>query len=114
MTIDGTHAPARPPFTVFATQNPIEYEGTYPLPEAQLDRFLLKIRVAYPAREAELEMLAPSRAAASTRASRPGEPVLDARDVAAHARAVDAVHVAPEVREYIASIVRATRDDAGG
>jgi MoxR-like ATPase len=57
VTIDGTARPLGELFTVFATQNPVEYEGTYPLPEAQLDRFLLKIRVPYPALDAELGML---------------------------------------------------------
>jgi len=113
VTVDGTPRTLGPLFTVFATQNPVEYEGTYPLPEAQLDRFLLKIRVAYPSAEAELEMLArysagfdPDRAAVSP-------PALDASSLAALRSAADAVRVAPEVREYVAAIVRATRDDPG-
>ena len=62
MTIDGEDAPAGAPFLVLATQNPIEYEGTYPLPEAQLDRFLLRIRIGYLSREDELEVLERRRA----------------------------------------------------
>ena len=115
VTADGVPRPLSELFTVFATQNPVEYEGTYPLPEAQLDRFLVKIRVPYPALEAELEMLAryaggfdPERAGAAAPA-----PVLDPSSLAALRSAVDGVRVAAEVREYIAAIVRATRDDAG-
>ncbi|HEY9427754.1 MAG TPA: MoxR family ATPase [Gemmatimonadaceae bacterium] len=113
VTVDGTARPLGDLFTVFATQNPVEYEGTYPLPEAQLDRFLLKIRVPYPAREAELAMLENySKGFDAERVSdaipQPvvTEPVL--RDLRA---AADCVRVATEVREYIASIVRATREE---
>jgi len=124
VTVEGTSRPLGELFTVFATQNPVEYEGTYPLPEAQLDRFLLKIRVPYPALEAELEMLA--RYAGGFDPERPGgargggsgggsgaAPVLDAASLGALRGAVDGVRVAPEVREYIAALVRATRDDSG-
>ncbi|MFL5574923.1 MAG: AAA family ATPase [Gemmatimonadaceae bacterium] len=113
VTVDGKPRSLGPLFTVFATQNPVEYEGTYPLPEAQLDRFLLKIRVPYPAPEAELEMLA--RYAQGFDAERPstGGPALDAATLGALRAAADAVRVAPEVREYVAAIVRATRDDPG-
>ena len=113
VTVDGAARPLGPLFTVFATQNPVEYEGTYPLPEAQLDRFLLKIRVGYPSAEAELEMLA--RHAAGFDAERPmvGGAAVDAATLDALRAAADAVRVAPEVREYVAAIVRATRDDPG-
>jgi MoxR-like ATPase len=113
VTVDGVARPLGDLFTVFATQNPVEYEGTYPLPEAQLDRFLLKIKVPYPAREAELAML--DHYAQGFDAERPAdvipEPVLDEAGCRALRSAVDGVRVAPEVREYIASIVRATRED---
>jgi MoxR-like ATPase len=113
VTVDGVARPLSDLFTVFATQNPVEYEGTYPLPEAQLDRFLLKIVVPYPAREAELAMLA--NYAEGFDAERPAdvapEPVLDAAGCRRLREAVDGVRVAPEVREYIAAIVRATRED---
>ena len=115
VTVDGAARPLGELFTVFATQNPVEYEGTYPLPEAQLDRFLLKIRVTYPAREAEIEIL--DHYAAGFDAERLRDvvpaPVLDAEQCLALRGAVDRVTVAPEVREYIASIVRATREDTG-
>lgn len=113
VTVDGTARSLGDLFTVFATQNPVEYEGTYPLPEAQLDRFLLKIRVPYPAREAELAMLDnyangfdAERAADVT-----PEPVLGAAECRELRAAADCVKVAPEVRDYIASIVRATREE---
>ena len=114
VTADGKSRPLDPLFTVLATQNPVEHEGTFPLPEAQLDRFLLKIVIGYPAREAELNVLAlhesgfdPERGDRAT--------IIDAVITADEARAcralVDGVRVAPEVREYIAAITRATRDD---
>ncbi|HXB26845.1 MAG TPA: MoxR family ATPase [Gemmatimonadaceae bacterium] len=115
VTTDGKTRPLSALFTVFATQNPVEYEGTFPLPEAQLDRFLVKVRVDYPTAEAEVAIL--DRYAggfdADRLADRPIAPVLDAAGIAALRNAVDAVTVAPEVRQYIAAIVRATRDDSG-
>ena len=113
VTVDGTAHPLGDLFTVFATQNPVEYEGTFPLPEAQLDRFLLKIRIGYPAKEAELKMLDAYAAGfdAERTADATPAPVLDEAQCRALRRAVDDVRVAPEVREYVASIVRATRDD---
>ena len=115
VTVDGTPHALGDVFTVFATQNPVEYEGTYPLPEAQLDRFLLKIRVGYPSAEAELEML--SRYAAGFDAERSADatpaPVMSREQAASLRRAVDDVKVAPEVRGYIADVVRATREDTG-
>ena len=113
VTIDGEGRPLGDLFTVFATQNPVEYEGTYPLPEAQLDRFLLKIRVTYPSRQSELGMLDNySRGFDAERASDVRPPaVLDEAQCLELRRAVDGVKVAPEIREYIADIVRATRED---
>jgi MoxR-like ATPase len=113
VTTDGTARPLGPLFTVFATQNPVEYEGTYPLPEAQLDRFLLKIRVPYPSAESELEILARYAEGfdAEMLDERPMPPVVDAAGCRALRSAVDAVKVALEVRSYIAAIVRATRED---
>lgn len=112
-TVDGKMHPLGPLFTVFATQNPVEYEGTYPLPEAQLDRFLVKVRVPYPELAAELEMLEryemgrdPEREIGAGI-----QPVLDASTLEALRAAPDDVRVAPEVRGYIAAVVRATRDD---
>jgi MoxR-like ATPase len=114
VTADGTSRPLDTLFTVLATQNPVEHEGTFPLPEAQLDRFLMKIVVGYPSAEAELQMLAlhesgfdPERGGGA----RLLEPVLTT-DQARECRAlVDQVRVAPEVREYISGITRATRED---
>jgi MoxR-like ATPase len=115
VTTDGKTRPLSPLFTVFATQNPVEYEGTFPLPEAQLDRFLVKVRVEYPTAEAEVAIL--DRHAEGFDAERLSEhpiaPVLDAAGLTALRTAVDSVTVAPEVRQYIAAIVRATRDDSG-
>jgi MoxR-like ATPase len=93
------------PFFVMATQNPIDLEGTYPLPEAQIDRFLLKLVVPYPSREEESEIVA--RDAESTVAV---EAVIDADGVKALREAAAQVHVAPEVRDYAVRIVRATRE----
>ena len=114
VTVDGKPRPLGELFTVFATQNPVEYEGTYPLPEAQLDRFLLKIRVPYPSEAAELEMLArytdgrdPERAESGPAS------VLDEATARALRAAAVGVKVAPEVRDYIARLVRATREDPG-
>jgi MoxR-like ATPase len=112
-TVDGVARPLGDLFTVFATQNPVEYEGTYPLPEAQLDRFLLKIRVPYPSRESELQMLANYEGGfdAERAADVVPPPVLNEQTCREVRAAVDGVKVAPEVRDYIANIVRATRED---
>ncbi len=96
------------PFFVLATQNPIEQEGTYPLPEAQLDRFLFDIRVGYPSAAEEVEILR----ATTGRASAPPEPVMDAQAVIALQRGVRDVVVADTVLHYAASLVRATRPDS--
>ncbi|HEU4565393.1 MAG TPA: MoxR family ATPase [Gemmatimonadaceae bacterium] len=115
VTVDGEARALGDLFTVYATQNPVEYEGTYPLPEAQLDRFLLKIRIGYPAREAELRIL--DNYAAGFDAERASDvvppPVLSVEECRLLRGAADGVRVAPEVREYITAIVRATREDPG-
>ncbi len=113
VTVDGVSRPLGAAFTVFATQNPVEHEGTYPLPEAQLDRFLIKAVMPYPSREAELELL--SRYEAGFDAERAGDVAMAAAlqpvDVAALRTLVDGVRVAADVRAYIADITRATRDE---
>jgi MoxR-like ATPase len=113
VTVDGKTRQLPAGFTVFASQNPVEYEGTYPLPEAQLDRFLLKIRVDYPGAEAERAIL--DRYAEGFSADRADsygvEPVLRAQDVVALRRAAQEVHVEPSVRDYVTRIVRATREE---
>jgi MoxR-like ATPase len=115
VTTDGVARQLSDLFTVFATQNPVEYEGTYPLPEAQLDRFLVKIKVGYPNRDAELEML--HRQAAGFDPDRltehPITPLLDVAGCRALRAAVNTVKVAPEVQAYVTDIVRATREDTG-
>src|ERR1051325_8623183 len=114
VTVDGTSRPLEAGFTVFATQNPVEHEGTFPLPEAQLDRFLLKVVVGYPDEPAELSMLelheqgfdpeSPSRGPLLPSSLKPGQ-ALEIRAL------VDRVKVAPEIRGYIAAITRGSRDD---
>jgi MoxR-like ATPase len=112
VTAEGEARPLGPLFTVFATQNPVEYEGTYPLPEAQLDRFLLKVVVPYPSAEAEATMLDHHAEGRDPEGDAPA-PLLDRESLIALREAVDGVRVAPEVRGYIVSLVRTTRDDPG-
>jgi MoxR-like ATPase len=109
VTIEGkTHLLARP-FVVLATQNPIEYEGTYPLPEAQLDRFLLRIGVGYPDREGEAEVL---RRRLERRADEVElAPVLDPAGLVALQRGLEGVHVSESVVGYVVDVVAATRSD---
>jgi MoxR-like ATPase len=113
VTVDGKSRALDANFTVLATQNPVEHEGTFPLPEAQLDRFLLKVVMSYPSLEAELAMLElhekgfdpeQHRGDDLARAAT-GAQVADLRGL------VDRVKIAPEVRGYIAAITRATRED---
>jgi MoxR-like ATPase len=116
VTVDGVTRALDELFMVLATQNPVEHEGTFPLPEAQLDRFLIKVVMPYPALAAELAMLElhesgfdPDRGGAMPE---PLVPSVITSDEARQLRTlVDAVRVAPEIREYIAGITRATRDD---
>jgi MoxR-like ATPase len=111
VSVEGTPRPLPDPFLVAATQNPIEYEGTYPLPEAQLDRFLVKLTVPVPGREDEISILARHAAGFD-----PGDlagagirPAADAADLATARAAVRGVQVAPEVTGYIVDLCRATR-----
>ncbi|MGZ4678054.1 MAG: AAA family ATPase [Acidimicrobiia bacterium] len=106
VTVDGHSHPLGPPFMVIATQNPIELEGTYPLPEAQLDRFLMRIEMGYPDHDAELEILEADRDHAAAAELRP---VLSAAEVVALSADVGRIHVAPAIREYIVAIAAATR-----
>ena len=101
--------PLPPLFLVMATQNPIEQEGTYPLPEAQLDRFLMHVRVSYPDRDAEQAILRLARSEASGEQSQPDRAVSQADTFAARQGALE-VHMAPAVEEYIIQLVIATRD----
>jgi len=108
VTIDGqTHELARP-FIVLATQNPTEYEGTYPLPEAQLDRFMVRVSLGYPSPADEAEMLADH--AASDRVLEL-EPVTDVAMVRAAQAGAAELHASEEVRRYVVAVCTATRDD---
>ncbi len=113
VTVDGVSRPLGSAFTVFATQNPVEHEGTYPLPEAQLDRFLIKTVMPYPPREAELELLARYEAGFDAERLRDDDlpPALGEDEVHALRGLVDGVRVAPEVRVYMADITRSTREE---
>ena len=95
------------PFVVLATQNPIEYEGTYPLPEAQLDRFLIRTGIGYPAREDELELLARRLARGEDEVQL--RPVVDAAGLLEMQRALEHVHVSESMEGYIVDLVTATR-----
>jgi MoxR-like ATPase len=112
VTVDGESHSLRPAFTVFATQNPIEFEGTYPLPEAELDRFLVKVLIGYPHDEAERGMLTRALGGfeAAETASFGIERVMDAAGLATLRAAVRSVHVQPALLAYITSVVRTTRD----
>jgi MoxR-like ATPase len=107
VTIDGVTRRLEPPFLVIATQNPIEYEGTYPLPEAQLDRFLLRLSVGYPSPEAEWGML--ERRLERTSDEVELSPVATPAEVLAMQRAIEDVHVASSVGRYMVELVGATR-----
>jgi len=113
VTVDGVSRPLGEAFTVFATQNPVEHEGTYPLPEAQLDRFLVKTVMPYPSREAELELLARYDAGFDAErlvdADMPA--ALSVTEVMALRTLTDGVRVAAEVRSYIADVTRSTREE---
>jgi MoxR-like ATPase len=108
VTIEGETHLLEPPFLVIATQNPIEYEGTYPLPEAQLDRFLLRTAFGYPSREGEVEILA--RRIERTSDGVELREVVDRETLLEMQRAVESVHVAASVQEYCVDLVGATRE----
>jgi MoxR-like ATPase len=106
-TLEGQTHPLPKPFLVVATQNPIEYEGTYPLPEAQIDRFLVRLSIGYPTQEGECEILRRRKARKTdevrmTQRSSP-EQVLEMQ------RAIEGVHVSDDIEKYIVAIVHATR-----
>ncbi|KPC64783.1 AAA family ATPase [Streptomyces chattanoogensis] len=112
VTVDGTPRPLPEPFLVAATQNPVEYEGTYPLPEAQLDRFLLKLTVPLPARQDEIDILTRHVDGFSPRDLDAAglRPVASAADLEAARAAVAKTAVSPEITGYIVDICRATRE----
>jgi MoxR-like ATPase len=108
VTLENTTRQLESPFLVLATQNPIEYEGTYPLPEAQLDRFLVRITIGYPSEDAERDILLERSRRRSERIEL--EPVCDRQTLRAMQAAIEEVHVAPPLAEYAVAIARATRD----
>jgi MoxR-like ATPase len=111
VTIDGESMQLSPPFMTLATQNPIEHEGTYPLPEAQLDRFLMKVLIDYPERSAEREIVTRSAAEVPGESSvATVEAVATPEDVVRAQAETAAVRVVPEVVDYAVAIVQATRD----
>ncbi|MGB9722902.1 MAG: AAA family ATPase [Chloroflexia bacterium] len=107
VTVDGVTHPLPRPFIVLATQNPIEYEGTFPLPEAQLDRFLMRISLGYPSLADELEILERQRLRHPIEQL---EQVTTLETLIAMQEAIKEVHLSPEVRHYIVSLVKASRE----
>ena len=109
VTIDGNTIEIPQPFFVMATQNPIEYEGTYPLPEAQLDRFLLKIKMGYPSQDEEMDVL---RRAEKSAPIHTIQSVVTAEQVLKMQELVQQVHVEDNVKFYIVQLARTTREDS--
>jgi len=108
VTVDATTRPLDAPFMVIATQNPIEHEGTYPLPEAQLDRFMMRLVMGYPSRNKELEML---EAHGRTSTYTDLEAVVSAEDINRMVDIARRIYVSDPVKEYLVDTVEATRDD---
>jgi MoxR-like ATPase len=107
VTIGEQTYPLSDPFLVLATQNPIEQEGTYPLPEAQVDRFMLKLKIGYPSRAEErqiLEMMAKTSGLPDTK------PVVDPRQILSARQVINDIYIDDKVKDYIVDIVCATRD----
>ncbi len=109
VSIDGTAHPLPQPFLVIATQNPIEYEGTYPLPEAQLDRFLIKVLVGYPTEDQERSLLVMGRRGLAPTGTDQVTRVVDGNDVMAARAEVDATAITDEVAAYVTALIRQTR-----
>ena len=107
VTVDGRTYPLEEPFMVIATQNPVEHEGTYPLPESQLDRFMIRLSIGYPGRESELEILDKHGEVEPLDAL---EPVADAEQVKKLVRWARNVHVADSLKSYIVDLTETTRD----
>src|SRR5204862_72713 len=110
VTIEGQTNPLERPFLVIATQNPIEYEGTYPLPEAQLDRFILRASIGYPSRDNEWEILARRLARAEDEVEL--QQVVDVETLIRMQRSVEQVFVAESVGRYMVDVVEATRESS--
>jgi len=105
VTIGDTTYQLESPFLVLATQNPIEQEGTYPLPEAQIDRFMLKLAVAYPEKDEELEIMRRMSAGPATKV----DPVVDPDEILRARQAVELIYMDPQIEKYIVDLVFATR-----
>ncbi len=110
VTVDGVTYPLPQPFMVLATQNPVEMAGTYPLPEAQLDRFLMQIHMGYPTRAEELEILRSHR---SVTDRVPLEPVADSADILEMQRTLPSIRVDEALMEYMVQVVETTRSTEG-
>ena len=108
VTVDGTTHVLTPPFLVIATQNPVDHEGTFPLPEAQLDRFLMRFSLGYPTFDEELKMLDMLQREHPINSV---EPVVTVEEMIACQRTVREVHVDPKVRQYLMQIVHLTREN---
>ena len=106
-TIGEESFPMPQPFLVLATQNPLEQDGTYPLPEAQMDRFMLKLRITYPNKEEELEIM---NRVAKTKVVNSAEPVVSTDDIIAARAAVDGIYIDEKLKRYIVDIVHCSRD----
>ncbi len=110
VTIDGESLRLAPPFMTLATQNPVEHEGTYPLPEAQLDRFIMKVLIDYPVREAECEIVARAASDAGAAAESTVATICGPAEIIAAQHATAAIQVVPEVVAYAVAIAQATRE----
>jgi MoxR-like ATPase len=110
VTIGDSSYPLEQPFLVLATQNPIEQEGTYPLPEAQVDRFMLKLKVTYPSKAEELEIL---NRMSAVEPDLTIAPVLAPSEILELRRAIDRIYVDDKIKRYVVDIVHATREPAG-
>lgn len=108
VTVDGITHPLPKPFMVLATQNPVEFVGTYPLPEAQMDRFFLRISIGYPSIEEEMDVLERYSGQATPLSTL--EPVCGGEDVVALQEMVGGIYCSPEVRNYVATLVAMTRN----
>lgn len=113
VTIDGQTLPLSPPFMTLATQNPIEQEGTYPLPEAQLDRFLMKVLIDYPNAEHEEAIVAGSTNGSGSLSARQIQPFATAQDIVRLQALAATVACVPDVIAYAVRLVRATRGSQG-
>lgn len=109
VTISQSSFTLPPPFFVLATQNPIEQEGVYSLPEAQLDRFMLKVFVSYPSKEQELEIVAKARNSQSGAGGSAVQKILEREDLSEISRLIESVHMDEQVQEYIVDLIFATR-----